>query len=414
MTRKTRLFLAALGTIILAVVTFDVLRPAPGASPAAPIASKPAAPEVRRGLNKTPLLYPAEFTAELANSVADAFVVVEGSGPGGVQIARGVAVSDHQVVVAPSRVAESWRVTHRESHTHEVTRVATDAVHGVALLTLGGAALTPLALATADTPLDEPVVLIAVGGDVRVPFPLIVDPPLTFERLEERLVPGTTAGAVAVSLESALLAFVASAPESVRPLSAPRLDEIVEALRTSGRHPHPWTGVDVQAIEGPLGARFPGGALVVVHVAPGSAAPRQLAPGTVLSEVRAGGVRATTEDGVRRAIAEAPAVSYVRPDGSAYDVRVIDRQLPAGFAPEGTGAVVGDDAPRLTVAPMSPAAAQGLRTGDIVRAIDLRPVSSAAQVEAAMRGTRDRLFTVQRGEAWRFVMWIADRAERRP
>jgi hypothetical protein len=412
-TRRTRLFLAALGTIILAVVTLDVLMPPGSPSPIAPAAVSPSAPEVRRGLNKTPLLYAAEFSAEIANEVSASFVAVEAGGPGGLHMSRGVAVSPHHVLAAPVVAADTWRVVHLEGHAHEVTGVAIDAVHGVALLTVGGAPLTPLPLAGAAAPLEEPVVLLEVGDDVRVPFPVVADPPLAYDRLEERM--GTfTRGAVAVSLESSLLAFVASSPRSPRPIAAPRLAEIVTALRTSGRHAHPWTGVEVQQIDASLRARFPEGALVVVHVASGSPAPSQLVPGTVLSEVRARGAKATTETAVRRAIADSKVVSYVRPDGRAFDVPVIDRQLPFEFEPQGTGALVSHDPSHLIVAPMSRAAARGLRTGDIVRAVDLRPVRTPAQVDAALRGTRDRLLTVQRGEGWRFIFWSADVAERRP
>jgi S1-C subfamily serine protease len=295
-----------------------------------------------------------------------------------------------------------------------VTSVAIDAVHGVVLLTLAGAALEPLTLASLDTVLNEPVVTIAVGRAVAAPFPLILDPPLTFEQLEARLASRLDPGAVVVSLDSRLLAFGASAAESARPIAAPRLAEIVSALQRDGRHRHPWTGVEVQTIDGPLRSRFPEGALVVVHVAPSSPAPDQIVPGTVLSEVRAGRERATTDEGVERAIARSRSVTYVRLDGRAFEMEVDDVQSPPGFTADGTIVAPVGLENRLTVAPMSRAAALGFRTGDVVRAIDLRPVRAVSQIEAAMRGTRDRLFTVQRGDEWRFVLWSVAGPERKP
>ena len=56
MTYKTRLFLVLLGTIIAAVLAYDLLRPAPREEGPAPAFATPPAPELRRGLNKTPLL----------------------------------------------------------------------------------------------------------------------------------------------------------------------------------------------------------------------------------------------------------------------------------------------------------------------------------------------------------------------
>jgi hypothetical protein len=411
-TPKTRLFLAILGTITAAVVAYDVLRPASGPARATYPISTPAAPELRRGLNKTPLLYPAEFSAQLASEVAQAFLQVEAVFAGGSEILRGVAVSEHSVVVAPSRVPESWRVTHQDGHTHDVTRAAIDALHGIVLLTLGRGVVDPLTLPSTDISLDEPVVAMTVGAEVEAPFPAILDPPFTFDQLEARLSSRLNPGAVVVNLDSMLLAFGASAPGSARPIVAPRLSQIVAALERTGRHRHPWTGVEVQAIEGPLRSRFPKGALVVVHVDPSSSVPEQLDAGTVLLEVRAGDERATTEPGVERAIASFPSVAYVRLDGRTFETTVEDLQTPAGFG--SVGMVAGrDQESRLTVAPMSRAASLGFQTGDVVREIDLRPVRSVVQVEDALRGPRERLFTVQRGDRWRFVLWTPKPVERR-
>jgi S1-C subfamily serine protease len=414
-TRRTRLFLISLSLAIVAVVAFDVFRPAPFVPvPRANPAPPPSAPEVRRGLNKTPLLYPAEFTSELSESVAASFLTVETRAAGGGEVLRGIAVGEHEVLVAPARLPDSWRVTHRDGHAHEVSRIAADAAHGVALLTVEGAALTPLPIAGAGASLGEPVVAITVGRDVSRPFPTIMDQPLTFARLVGRLATDITPGAIVVSLEGSLLAFVAAGSGGANPLAAPELADIVGSLSRTGVHRHPWTGVHLQTIDAPLRARFPKGALVVVHVDPESGAADVLSSGTVLSSVRGGGRTATVVEQVAQAMDRASSLSFVRLDGESIDVPVLDRQLPPGFASDAAGVNLAGDPLRLEVAPMSAAASRGLRTGDIVRAVDLRPVRSAAQVESVMRGSTDRLLTIQRGAAWRFVVWTARPAERRP
>jgi S1-C subfamily serine protease len=322
-----------------------------------------------------------------------------------------VAIGEHQVLVAPFRLPATWRVTAGQNQAHRVTRVALDAVHGVAVLAVEGPPLVPLQLAGDSAALDEPVVAMAVGRDVRAPLPTILDPPMTYNRLKAQLAPGVAPGEITVDLDGTLLAYGAASPATATVLTAPELAAVVSALQATGRHTHPWTGVHLQTIDEPLRARFPAGAIVVVDVAAGAGAPRELVPGTALSEVRAGGSIATTEEAAARAIASADLATYVRIDGRAFDVPVIDRQLPELFDVEGAGATLTGSLPALTVAPMSRAAASGLRTGDVVRAIDLRPVRSAAQVEAAMRGSRERLLTIQRGETRRFVLWTAGRAE---
>jgi hypothetical protein len=414
-TRKTRLFLISLSLAILAVVLFDVLKPAPFVPvPRANPAPLPAAPEVRRGLNKTPLLYPAEFTSELSTNVAASFLTVVTDAPGGGEMLRGIAVGEHQVLVAPSRLPASWKVTHRGGHTHDVTKVAADAVHGVALLTVAGPGLIPLPIAGPDTSLAEPVVAITVGRDVARPFPTIMDQPLTYNRLVGRLATDITPGAVVVNLEGSLLAFVAAGVEGASPLAATGLAEIVSSLSRTGVHRHPWSGVHLQNIDAPLQTRFPKGAFVVVHVDAESPAARGLAPGTVLNEVTGGTVRARTVDEVRAAMEAAKILSLVRLDGTRVEVPVLDRQLPADFASPDAGVSVTGDPLRLAVAPMSAAAARGLRTGDIVRAVDFHPVRTAVQIQAVMRGSTDRLLTIQRGPEWRFVLWTARPPERRP
>jgi hypothetical protein len=414
-TRKTRLFLISLSLAIAAVVLFDVVKPAPFVPlPRANPAPLPAAPEVRRGLNKTPLLYPAEFTSELSANVAASFLtVVTDAGSGG-EMLRGIVVGEHQVLVAPSRLPDSWKVTHQGGHTHEVAKVAADAVHGVALLTVGGPRLVPLPIAGAGTSLAEPVVAITVGRDVARPFPTIMDQPLTYARLVGRLATDITPGAVVVNLEGSLLAFVATGVDGASPLAAPHLAEIVASLSRTGVHRHPWTGVHLQNIDAPLRKRFPEGELLVVHVDAESAAARGLSPGTVLDAVTSGTARARTVEEVRAAMERAEVLRFVRVDGATLDVPVLDRQLPADFASRDAGVSLTDDPLRLSVAPMSAAAARGLRTGDIVRAVDLRLVRTAAQVQAVMRGSTDRLLTIQRGPEWHFVLWTARPPERRP
>lgn len=414
-TRRTRLFLISLSLAIVVVVLFDVLKPAPFVPvPRANPAPLPSAPEVRRGLNKTPLLYPAEFTSDLSANVAASFVTVVTGGPGGGEVLRGIAVGEHQVLVAPSRLPATWRVTHQGGHTHDVTKVAADAVHGVALLTVAGPGLIPLPIAGSGTSLAEPVVAITVGRDVARPFPTIMDQPLTYARLVGRLATDITPGAVVVNLEGSLLAFVATGVEGASPVAAPQLAEIVASLSRTGVHRHPWTGVHLETIGDPLRKRFPEGALAVVHVDAESAAAPGLAPGTVLDEVISGTARAQTVEEVRSAMEGAKVLTFVRVDGVKVDVPVLDRQLPADFASRDAGVSITGDPLRLTVAPMSAAAARGLRTGDIVRAVDLRPVRTAAQVQAVMRGSTDTLLTIQRGPEWRFVLWTARPPERRP
>lgn len=413
MSRRTRLFLASLFGVVLIIVAYDVwrgsrpniIRPVPTLSPAAP--------EVRRGLDKSPLLYPSEFAAELSQRVGRSLVTVEAADDPEVAT-RGVAVSATDVVISPVVAGRAWLVREGAETTRPAQLVAADALHGIAVLRVSGAPLQPMPWPRGEPDWRQPVVALAAGlVDGRSPAAQHVSAQGSFEVLAAwlRRQPASP-GDLVVSLEGELLAYAGAAVRGVTPLSALQLRQISDALRGSGVHRHPWIGVQVQVIDGSLRTRFPEGALVAVHVEPDSPAAGRVSPGMVFAEVTAGQDRATTPERLEALLHDATAVTFVGPAGKTVEVLVGDRQVPPGFAISEEGLQIGSPEYGLTVAPYSVAAARGLRTGDVLRAVDLKPPGTPAQVRAALRGSRDRLLTVQRGDAWRFVYWPAHGATR--
>jgi S1-C subfamily serine protease len=406
MSRRTRVFLVALLGVVVIIVAHDLWRTS-RPTPAQPLpVVTPAAPEVRRGLDKSPLLYPSEFAAELSQRAARSLVTVEAADAPGIVI-RGLAVSATDVVISPVVAARGWRVRDGAETTRPAQLVAADAVHGIAVLRVSGVPLASMPFPRGEPDWRQPVVALAAGRvDGRSPAAQPLGAQGSFDVLAAwlRRQPASP-GDLVVNLEGELVAYAGAAVSGVTPLSASLLQQIAEALRSSGVHRHPWIGVHLQVIDAPLRPRFPEGALVAVHVEPDSPAIGRIVPGMVFTEVSVGQEKATTPERVRALLHEGTSVSFAALSGTAIELRVGDRQVPLGFAVGEDGVQIAFSEVGLSVAPQSVAAARGLRTGDVLRAIDLRPLGTPAQIRAALRGSRDRLLTVQRGDQWRFVHW---------
>ena len=255
MSRRTRLFLASLFGIALIVIAYDVWRASrPSLLEPVPILS-PAAPEVRRGLDKSPLLYPAEFAAELSQRVGQSLVTVEAADAPEV-ITRGVAVSATDIVISPVVPARAWLVREGVDITRPAQLVATDAVHGVAILRVSGAPLLPILWPRSDPDWRQPVVALAAGTvDGRPPAARHLGAQGSFQVLAGlwRRQPASP-GDLVVSREVELLAYAGAAVGGVTPLSASQLRQISDALRAGGVHRHPWIGVHVQVIDAAVSA----------------------------------------------------------------------------------------------------------------------------------------------------------------
>jgi hypothetical protein len=406
MSRRTRLFLGGLALVVVAIVLADLWRGSRPQLPDVEPMPAPAPPEVRRGLDKSPLLYRSAFAQEVAQQVSASLLLAEPAEASGESV-RALAISGSEALIAPAVAHARWRVRDQAGAMRDAQLAGADAVHGVALLRVTGPALRPIAFPRREAEWREPLVALAFRRLERpAPAARALDSPGSFEGLAAWMQQQAgSAGDLVVNLEGELMAYAATAPRGIQILGAGLVTEIVEALRGGGTHRHPWTGVHLQAIEASLRSRFPDGALVAVHVEPDSPAAGRVTPGSVFTEVRAGSQAATTPERVASLLAQAESISLVTPAGAEIEVPVGDRQQPPAFggAPEGLQIASGE--PALTVAPQSLAAARGLRTGDIIRAIDLRPPGTMAQIRTALRGSRDRLLTIQRGDDWRFVLW---------
>ena len=187
-----------------------------------------------------------------------------------------------------------------------------------------------------------------------------------------------------------------------------------------GRHPHPWLGVELQTVDEPLRAYFADGALVAVHVEPDSPAERAgLKSGMAFVEVRAGDRTAHTSEGVDNILEvgqtlELQPVTAPRQKAppKPISLTVVDRQQPLPVRShdvDSLGLMAAESQPgvAIVVAPGGEAASRGLVTGDVVEAVDLRPVTSARAFQRALvaraahgahlvtvRRGRDRFFTL--------------------
>lgn len=406
MTRRTRVFLASLLAVVLLIVAYDLWRASRPVTPEPPPLGVPAAPEVRRGLDRSPLLFASEVAAELAQRAVRFQVWLDAVDIPGAPI-RGVVIPGGEVVVAPIAASREWRVQRGSEPGRGAQMVASDPVHGVALLRVAGQGGAPMPFARREPDWRQPMILLPSSPmDPQLSAAQSIGAPGSFDALAAilRRQPASP-GDLVVNLEGELVAFAGAAVDGVTPLSVAMLQEIVAALRTGGVHRHPWTGAHLQVIDARLRPRFPDGTLAVVHVEPGSPAAGRLVPGSVFAAVEGGGERATSSEHVNALTRRESTLAFIAPTGTVIDVPVGDRQVPDGFTVGEEGVRVSAAETTLTVAPQSDAAVRGLRTGDVLRQIDLRPPGTPAQVRAALTGPRDRLLTVQRGDQWRFVFW---------
>ncbi|MPY90458.1 MAG: hypothetical protein GEU99_21365 [Luteitalea sp.] len=410
MSRRTRLLLGLLALAVLILIVVDVLRQSrstQGLLPTLPAESFTfEAPETRRGLDKTPLVYQAEFVAHLTDGLRPALVLATpaaGAPTGGV-----VLGDDRGVLVAATSGSERWTVQTLGGRVARATVRGHDLVHGVVLL-------------EPDEPFDVPGVplvepdtgelgpFLAIQPSESTASTRIISAPGTASQLESRLQQDRVpAGSTIVDLDGTLVAFIASGVDDAQPLGVGLLREILDALAEGGSHRHPWIGADLQTIDDTLRPLFADGRMVVVHVDPGSpAAEAGARAGDVLQGVRIGDVTLNRAEAVTNALPAASTLTLLRapPDENAMDVEVADIQVPWPFLNDDAGVGV---APARGVAvrvlPGSKAATAGLQTGDIVEVIDKQPVTSAAGLAGTLAGRGRHLLTVRRGDTRRFIM----------
>jgi hypothetical protein len=405
----SKALLVTLALLTVGVILYDQFRREPVPLPADPEPSPAAPPEVRRGLDKTPLLYTGEYVLNLAGRLSPSLVQAVPVDAGPVAPVSGIVMSDRGDVLIPLPMAPAhWRII-GAADGRPALLAALDAVHGVALLQAAlPAPVRVLEFAPAPGRPGEPMIGVR-AGPTGPAVRLIVSPgppeALVPRLAAERLLPGEAI----VDLEGQLVAFIGSAGGHSLPLGADLVRDIVGALSTMGRHRHPWIGATFQNVEGRLGTYFPGAAFVAVAVTPGSPAARAgMEPGMGFQAVRAGERIVQRAEDVAALLDETPAVEFVAtlPLRRIFEVQVADLQEPVGDSTAaGIRALRDEDGIPVVVAASGHAAAHGLRTGDVIEAIDRRPVRSIAEVERALDGGVERLLAVRRdGERFFLVL----------
>ena len=420
MQRSTRLGLLALGCVVVAIAAYDVrARSRAQAQPAivqgttAP--AEPAAPEVQRGLDKTPLVYPAKFIDHLVQGRRAAFVLARPAS-GGPPVA-GVLVGARDVLVADPGPASAWTVARAGASDARATRRAVDPVHGIALLRLEADAADVLPFGSAAQTPGSPVV--AVRPTVAALVTQLIPAPGTEASLAARLAASDLPpGTAVVDLDGRLVAFFGAGVSGGVPVLASDLDgRLLPALR-DGRAPAvAWLGADLQAMDAPLRQKFGSGIAIVTHVeAESPATSAGLHPRDVLVSARVGGRLVADLDTLVDALRpDARLDLEVRRDGRTRTlaVDVGRRRFPGGVSASSGVAVQSGDRPVLRVAPASPLAAAGLRTGDVVERVDGRVVP-ADMIERSLARSKGAVVTVMRDGERRFVVLPdAGPAERR-
>jgi S1-C subfamily serine protease len=404
MTRMTRLFLLGLGTAVVCVVLADVVsrRSASREAVSASAAEQPpGSPERRRGLDKTPLVYQATFAADLADRLAGSLVLAQPENRTG---SAGGAIIDRQghVLIANTFTSPRWIVRTKDGSVFKATPLARDAVHGVAMLHL------------ADLPIATGIPFADQAPDAQ-PGPLLVLQP-TPEGTATRVIPApgqvsliptrlvqdeVPIGATVVTLEGAMAAFVGSGSLHPQPLGVAMLRQVVSALVEGRPHRHPWIGAHLQTIDPPLRAFFPQGRLVVVSVGTNSPAARAgLRSGDLIDSIGVSGRTIERAEDLPAALERASAITFERvsPSRDSLAVAVENLEVPPQFRGRETGLITEAPAPpgvRVTVLPGSRAASAGLQTGDLIEAVDRRPVASAS-LEGMLAEPSSRLLTVNR------------------
>ncbi len=219
-------------------------------------------------------------------------------------------------------------------------------------------------------------------------------------------------------------------------IPAAQAQEIVAELRDRGSVDRGWLGVQLQDMDDALAASFgltdKSGALVAEVVADSPAdeagvragdviirfdseavdSPKHLSrlvaaadSGTeVVLEVHRDGRRKRLDVALGRPDEPASIASAADGTDTGLALRALDDRARArlGLEPGASGAVI------ASVAPDSPAAAQGLRSGDVIVGVDRQPVASPRDVDRAVAAARNEgrdavVLLVRRGAAQRFA-----------
>lgn len=421
MSRQTRSVLLGLVGVALAVMLYDMSAPwrhGGAVTPATTPALESPRSEIQRGLDKTPLIYPAQFVDALVTRLRDTLVVAVPAGS--TDPRAGIVVARGEIVVAAGQIHDRWRVTTATGRTFEARLRGVDPVRGIALLARersdgdsdeadeGGPfmAFGPPALAS-----GSPVLALLATPTAVVTQ--LLPAPGTEASLGARLRSGSLApGTAVVDLDGRLVAFLGTGVHGGLPFTSEDLqNEVLAALRAGVSVAVPWLGADLQDVGGPLVERFASGRMVVVHVEPQSpAAAAGLLPHDLVTSARVNDVAADASADVDARIEVGSTVVFevtrpsrrVRDRTATVEVVVGRRRFPPGV--DGVfGLNVAETGVLLDVAPASPAARAGLQTGDRVEAVDGRR-ATPAMVEAAIQSRSAELLTVRRNGQRRFVV----------
>jgi S1-C subfamily serine protease len=277
-------------------------------------------------------------------------------------------------------------------------RRATDPVHGLTLLTLQEDAAAVVSFGPPALTSGSPVVAVRPLADVLVTQ--LLPAPGTEASLAARLAwsplaPGTSV----IDLDGRLVAFFAAGVAGGLPLVATDLEQrLLPPLREGLTPANAWLGADLQAVDASLAARVGQGLAVVAFVEPESPAARAgLRPRDVVVGATAQGQPLTAFDMLPARLQPGTVIELdVRRGTEARRVRVTlgQRAYPAGVSAV-TGIAVDGGAPVLRIAPASPLAGAGLRTGDAVEQVDGQAVD-ATGLERVLRRGRSLLLTVRR------------------
>lgn len=402
MSRRTRWFLAGVVVVALAVMAYDASAPlrlgTPATAPVTPSVESPRS-ETQRGLDKTPLIYPAQFVDTLVERLRGT-VVVAVPVPSG-SPASGFIVPPGDIVIGGASHEQTWRVTTATGRTFTATRVGADPVRGVLLLRSETSALPTVPFGPPALASGSPVVALIATPAALVTqlLPAPGTEASLYARLRsERLAPGTAV----VDLDGRLMAMLGAGVHGGVPLTSEDLQNVVlPGLRTGTYIGLPWTGADLQDLTPALASRFGEGVMVVAHVEPGSPADEAgLLAGDVVRTARVGDVEVATAAEVEARIAEdAPLSLDVARGPRRAVIRTVAIDVGRRAYPPGvegaSGVAVADTGVVVDVAPASAAARAGLRTGDRIEAVDGRLATSAV-VSTVLRGSREVLLLVRR------------------
>lgn len=423
MSRQTRVVLLGLGGVALVVMLVDATAPWRRGTPQTPAATpslESPRSEIQRGLDKTPLVYPAQFVDALVTRLRDALVVavpVEAAEP-----RAGVTLPDGEILVADGQAYDVWRVTTATGRVFVAHLVGVDPVRGVSVLRPD----QPLPAEAVTMPFGPPALasgspVLALLATPTAVVTQLLPAPGTDASLGARLRSGNlTAGTAVVDLDGRLVAFLGAGVRSGTPFTSEDLQQdVLVPLRAGAARPVPWLGADLQDVRGALARRFPDARMAVAHVEPSSpAAEAGLQPYDVVIEATIGddAVKSVADLSARLAVGVRVRFVVRRPSRrpaareTTLEVEVGRRAHPPGVD-GATGVDVAQTGVLLEVAPSSPVARVGLRTGDHVETIEGR-AASVPIVEAALRGPRGQLLTVRRGGQRLFVVLPSAEAAR--